>query len=68
MTARKKMVNLYDAKTNLSKLADEASRGREIVIAKGGKPQARLVPLEPARAPRVPEGLGGHSLDRRGLR
>jgi len=38
-------VSLYEAKTHLSKLVEEAARGREIVIAKSGKPKARLVPL-----------------------
>jgi prevent-host-death family protein len=38
-------VSLYDAKTHLSELVEEAARGREIVIAKSGKPKARLVPL-----------------------
>ena len=37
-------VNLYDAKTNLSKLVDRAAAGEEIVIAKAGKPKAKLVP------------------------
>jgi hypothetical protein len=32
-------VNLYDAKTNLSKLVDRAAAGEEIVIAKAGKPK-----------------------------
>ncbi len=40
-----KSFNLYDAKTQLSKLVDRAADGEEIVIAKGGKPMARLVPL-----------------------
>ena len=39
-------VNLYDAKTNLSKLVDRAAAGEEIVIAKAGKPKAKLVPYE----------------------
>ena len=43
------MVNLYEAKTNLSRLVDQASAGEEIIIAKAGKPMARLVPLEAAR-------------------
>jgi len=49
-------VSLYDAKTHLSALVEEAARGREIVIAKSGKPKARLVPLAPAdtRQLRVP--------------
>jgi prevent-host-death family protein len=44
-------VNLYEAKTNLSSLVERASKGEEIVIAKSGKPIARLMALptsEPA--------------------
>lgn len=40
-------VNMHDAKTNLSRLADRAHAGEEIILAKGGKPWARLVPLAP---------------------
>ncbi|MEI9965127.1 MAG: type II toxin-antitoxin system prevent-host-death family antitoxin [Caulobacteraceae bacterium] len=42
-----KQVNLYEAKTNLSALVEEAKAGEEIVIAKNGKPQARLVAIQP---------------------
>jgi prevent-host-death family protein len=42
-------VNVHDAKTNFSKLLDRAHAGEEIILAKGGKPFARLVPLEEAR-------------------
>lgn len=46
-------VNLYEAKTHLSRLVDQAAAGEEIVIAKAGKPVAKLVPLTPVRpAPR----------------
>lgn len=45
-------VNLYDAKTQLSRLVDRAAAGEEIVIAKGGRPLARLVPLAARTAPR----------------
>jgi prevent-host-death family protein len=38
-------VSLYAAKTHLSELVDKAASGAEIVIAKSGKPKARLVPL-----------------------
>jgi prevent-host-death family protein len=40
-------VSLYEAKTHLSELVEQAAQGREIVIAKSGKPKARLVPLAP---------------------
>lgn len=49
-------VNLYDAKTNLSQLVERAARGEEIVIAKAGRPLARLVPLTKRTSPR-PLGL-----------
>ena len=38
-------VNIHDAKTHLSKLAEQAGAGEEIIIAKSGRPVARLVPL-----------------------
>jgi prevent-host-death family protein len=38
-------VSLYDAKTHLSDLVELAATGQEIVIAKSGKPKARLMPL-----------------------
>ncbi len=40
-------VNLYEAKTQLSSLVDRAAKGEEIVIAKAGKPMAKLVPVAP---------------------
>jgi len=53
-------MNLYDAKAKLSKLVDRAASGEEIVIAKAGKPLARLVPLEPKRKrKRKPGGWKG---------
>ena len=39
------IVNIHEAKTHLSRLLDRAARGDEIVIAKAGKPVARLVPF-----------------------
>jgi prevent-host-death family protein len=47
-------VSLYEAKTQLSRLVDRAAAGEEIVIAKSGRPRARLVPLEDTRTLRVP--------------
>lgn len=38
-------VNIHAAKTNLSRLLEEAAAGAEIIIAKSGKPIARLAPL-----------------------
>ena len=42
-------VNIHEAKTHLSRLVDEVSAGEEIVIAKAGKPLARLIPFREAR-------------------
>jgi prevent-host-death family protein len=39
-------VNIHAAKTHLSRLLEKAADGEEIVIAKAGKPLARLVPVE----------------------
>ncbi len=52
-------VNLYDAKTQLSRLVERAAAGEEIVIAKGGRPLARLVPLARRTAPRELGFLAG---------
>ena len=48
-----KVLNLYEAKSQLSALVEEASAGSEIVIAKAGVPRARLVPMKagPRRRP-----------------
>lgn len=42
-----KSVNVHEAKTHLSRLLAEVERGREIVIARAGRPIARLVPAGP---------------------
>jgi prevent-host-death family protein len=49
-------VNLYEAKTKLSNLVERAAGGEEIIIAKAGRPLARLVPLAKRTTPR-PLGL-----------
>lgn len=53
-----KPVNVHEAKTQLSRLLERAHAGEEIVIAKNGKPFARLVPLAPME-PRRPGLLHG---------
>ena len=46
-------LNLYEAKTQLSQLVEDAAAGKEIIIAKNGKPMAKLVPIrqQPLRKP-----------------
>lgn len=41
-----KTINIHAAKTHLSSLVEEAAAGEEIIIAKAGKPIARIVPLQ----------------------
>lgn len=45
-------INLYEAKTKLSQLVERAAAGEEIIIAKAGRPLARLVPLARRATPR----------------
>ncbi len=52
-----KSVNIHEAKTHLSRLVERVQAGEEIVIAKAGRPAARLVPLEGARKPVKVGGL-----------
>ena len=44
-----KALNLYEAKSRLSALVEEAAAGAEIVIAKNGRPRAKLVAIRPVR-------------------
>jgi prevent-host-death family protein len=52
-------VNVHDAKTHFSRLLDRAHAGEEIVLAKAGKPYARLMPLEAPVPQRRPGRLKG---------
>ena len=53
------VVNIHAAKTNLSKLVDQAASGEEIVIARAGRPVARLVALAPEQPKRELGQLAG---------
>ncbi len=53
------MVNIHEAKTHLSRLLERVSAGEEIVIAKAGRPVARLVPYEESLEPRKPGAWKG---------
>jgi len=52
-------VNIHEAKTHLSRLLEEVAAGAEIVIARAGKPIARLVPIEAAPRPKLLGLLAG---------
>ena len=43
-------VNIHDAKTQLSKLVEQAARGEAFIIAKAGKPMVKVIPLGKAAA------------------
>ena len=55
-----KSVNIHEAKTHLSRLVERAAAGEEIVVAKAGKPMAKLVRYSPASEPRQLGFLRGH--------
>jgi prevent-host-death family protein len=54
-----RVVNVHEAKTHFSRLIDAAHAGETILVAKGGKPWARLVPLEQPRPRRQAGVLAG---------
>ncbi len=54
-----KTVTIHKAKTNLSRLIEDVSKGEEVVIARGKKPVAKLVPIEPPPKERKPGWLKG---------
>lgn len=50
-------INIYEAKTRLSELVDQASRGETVIIAKSGTPMAKLVPLSHGPKRKIKYGL-----------
>ncbi len=52
-------INVHDAKTHFSRLIERAEKGEEFVIARAGKPVARLGPLRSAARKRRLGGLEG---------
>jgi prevent-host-death family protein len=52
-------INIHQAKTHLSRLIEDVASGNEVLIAKGGRPMARLVPLGRDDTPRRPGMLKG---------
>jgi prevent-host-death family protein len=57
-----KTVNVHQAKRRLSRLLEQVAAGEEVVIAKTGKPVARIVPISP-REPRRPGLAKGRLTD-----
>jgi prevent-host-death family protein len=59
-SAKPVQVNLYEAKTQLSSLVERVAKGEEIVIAKAGKPMARLIAM--TQEPKLPRKSGQNLL------
>ena len=59
-------VNIYEAKTQFSKLVDTAASGEDVIIARNGKPVARITMLEGDKKPLTPEERGAR-LKARGM-
>ena len=53
------IVNLYEAKSSLSRLVERAAAGEEIIIAKAGKPMAKLTAVSRRAGRRRPGGWKG---------
>ncbi len=51
------VVNVHEAKTHLSRLLEAVAAGEEVIIARAGKPVARLAPIE--KPPRKPGAMKG---------
>ena len=56
-SSKHRLVNVHHAKTHISRLMDDAHSGETVVLAKAGRPWARLMPLEPPPAQRIPGRL-----------
>jgi prevent-host-death family protein len=54
-----KTFTIHEAKTNLSKLIEQACEGEEVVIARGPEPVVRLVPIADVKGRRQPGALRG---------
>lgn len=52
-------VNVHQAKTHFSRLLERVLQGEEVVVAKAGRPVARLVPIPPRVARRTPGSAEG---------
>lgn len=53
------IVSVHEAKTHLSQLLKRAATGEEIIIARAGRPVAKLTPIQPAGTPRTPDEDAG---------
>ncbi|MGH9631159.1 MAG: type II toxin-antitoxin system Phd/YefM family antitoxin [Bryobacteraceae bacterium] len=56
------VVTIHQAKTNLSRLLQKASNGEEVIISRGSKPVAKIVPIGDIKGRRRPGSLKGKLL------
>lgn len=56
------VVTIHEAKTNLSRLINKAANGEDVIISRGSKPVARIVPIGEVKGKRVPGSLKGKLL------
>lgn len=54
-----RIVNIHEAKTQLSKLVEAASKGEPFIIAKAGKPLVKVVPIDAPKPPRRFDFMAG---------
>ncbi len=54
-----KLVNTHEAKSRLSELIRDAERGVEVIVARNGRPVAKIIPWPPARPERTPGAWAG---------
>lgn len=54
-----KVINVQEAKTHLSRLIDDATEGKDIILGKHGKPLAKLTAYDPRKEPRKLGGFQG---------
>lgn len=60
-------INVHDAKTHFSRLLSRVESGEEIIIAKSGKPVARLTPLDTITRQRTPGSAKGKIVLKKGF-
>jgi prevent-host-death family protein len=53
------VVNTHEAKSRLSELIREAEQGREVIVARNGRPVAKIIPWPPSRPRRTPGAWTG---------
>ncbi len=54
-----KTINMHEAKSQLSRLVEQALAGEDVIIAKAGKPMVKLVPVNHDTRPRIPGRFKG---------